>query len=69
MTPRDQCDEAAATVARAYQAIGLPAFVLCVREDGSVTTIGPQLSPDVVARMLHTAADAYLAHAHKPTTH
>lgn len=67
MTPLDQCDEAAATVIRAYKALGLPAFVLCIREDGLVSTICPSLELELVARMLHTAADAYLAQAHKPT--
>ena len=69
MTTLDQCDEAAANVARAYQALGLPAFTLAVREDGSVSVIGPMLAPDTIARMLRTAADAYVAQAGKPAIH
>lgn len=67
MTPLDYCDEQAGNLTRAYQSLGLPAFVLCVRKDGNVTAIGPVLKPEVVARMLHTAADAYLAQVNPST--
>ena len=58
----EQCDEAAANVARAYMTLGRPAFVLYVTESGDVRTIGPDLKPEAVARMLRAAADAYMAH-------
>jgi len=69
MKPQERCDEAAASLARAYAQLGMPAFVLYVAPDGNVRTIGPQLNPETVARMLHTAADAYLAQASQPTLH
>lgn len=63
----EQCDEAAANVARAYMTLGRPAFVLYVTESGDVRTIGPDLHPETVARMLRSAADAYLANAKNHT--
>lgn len=67
MTTLEACDEAAANVARAYLAMGRPAFVLYVTESGDVRTIGPDLAPETVARMLRAAADAYLANTRKHT--
>lgn len=56
----EQCDEAAANVARAYMTLGHPAFVLYVTESGDVRTIGPDLHPEAAARMLRAAAQAYI---------
>ena len=65
----EQCDEAAANVARAYMTLGRPAFVLYVTESGDVRTIGPDLNPETVARMLRAAADAYMTRASQRTVH
>lgn len=66
MTPIDQCDEAAANVARAYATAGIPAFTIRTLPDGSgVSVIGPALNPALVAKMLQAAADAWKArHQH-----
>lgn len=62
MTPIDQCDEAAANVARAYRTAGIPAFTIRTMPDGSgVSVIGPSLDPALVAKMLQAAADAWKA--------
>lgn len=65
VTPIDQCDEDAAKVARAYRALGVPAFVIRTTPAGSVSAIGPALDGFMVAKMLRAAADAYEERARK----
>lgn len=60
MTPLDQCDEAAANVARAYRAASITAFTIRTLPDGSgVSIIGPALPAALVAKMLQAAANAW----------
>jgi hypothetical protein len=63
MTDDEQCDEAAATLCRAYFMLESCALLVRTTPDGNVRVIAPQLPKKAVAKMLHTAADAYLAQA------
>lgn len=56
-------DQLAIDLCQSYQGEGIASFVIRTTEDNKLRVIGLQLPPDVVARMLHSAADVYLASA------
>lgn len=65
MTDLELADEAAGQLCRAYGLLALPAFLIRCTAEGNTCVIGQQLPPEVVAKLLHSAADAYLAQAPK----
>lgn len=56
-------DAAAIDLCQLYQRENIAGFFIRTTEDNNLRVIGLQLPPEVVARMLHSAADLYLANA------
>lgn len=63
MTELEQADEVAGTICKMYAALGSAAFVIRTTPSGDVRLVSQYLPPASVAKMLHSAADAYLAQA------
>jgi hypothetical protein len=60
MTELEQADEIAGKICRMYSQLGSAAFVIRTTSSGDIRVVGQYLPPAAVAKMLHSAADAYL---------
>jgi hypothetical protein len=69
VTKLDRIDEQAASLSRDYAKHGSAAFQIRTTESGDIRVIGMSLPAESVAKMLHAAADAYLAQAPSLTRH
>jgi hypothetical protein len=61
VTELEQADEDDGTICKMYATLGSAAFIIRTTESGDVRVVSQYPPPAAVAKILHSAADAYLA--------